>query len=214
MSHELRTPLNSLLILSSKLSRNPEGNLTAKQTEFAKTIHSSGNDLLMLINDILDLSKIESGTVVLDMGELRFSDMHSYVERTFRHVAESKGLDFAIELDPHLPRSIYSDSKRLQQVIKNLLSNAFKFTHHGKVSLAVAPAAAGWNPENDNLNHADEVIAFPLPTRASASPPTSSTSSSRRSSKRTAAPAASTAAPAWGWPSAANCRACWAAKFA
>jgi HAMP domain-containing protein/signal transduction histidine kinase/DNA-binding response OmpR family regulator len=160
MSHELRTPLNSLLILSEQLSRNPEGNLTAKQTEFAKTIHSSGNDLLMLINDILDLSKIESGTVVLDMGELRFTDMHSYVERTFRHVAESKGLDFAIELDPHLPRSIYSDSKRLQQVIKNLLSNAFKFTHHGKVSLCVAPAAAGWNRENDNLNHADEVIAF------------------------------------------------------
>jgi signal transduction histidine kinase/DNA-binding response OmpR family regulator len=160
MSHELRTPLNSLLILSEQLSRNPEGNLTAKQTEFAKTIHSSGNDLLMLINDILDLSKIESGTVVLDMGELRFTDMHSYVERTFRHVAESKGLDFAIELDADLPRSIYSDSKRLQQVIKNLLSNAFKFTHHGKVSLSVAPAAAGWNPENDNLNHADGVIAF------------------------------------------------------
>ncbi len=98
MSHELRTPLNSLLILSDQLSKNPEGNLTPKQTEFAKTIHSSGNDLLMLINDILDLSKIESGTVVVDVGEVRLADLHSYVERTFRHVAESKGVDFVIEM--------------------------------------------------------------------------------------------------------------------
>src|SRR5690606_35212399 len=94
MSHELRTPLNSLLILSDQLSRNPDGNLTMKQTEYAKTIQSSGNDLLMLINDILDLSKIESGTVVLDVGELRFTDLCGYVERTFRHVAESKGVNF------------------------------------------------------------------------------------------------------------------------
>src|SRR5207302_1684077 len=82
------------------------------------------------------------------------------VERTFRPVAESKGLDFAIELDAHLPRAIFSDSKRLQQVIKNLLSNAFKFTHHGKVSLTVAPAYGGWNPDNENLNHAETVVAF------------------------------------------------------
>src|SRR5436305_15085470 len=134
MSHELRTPLSSLLILSDQLSKNPEGNLTGKQTEFAKTIHSAGTDLLMLINDILDLSKIESGTVVVDVGELRLDDLHHYVERTFRHVAESKGLDFAIHLDPGLPRSIFTDSKRLQQVIKNLLSNAFKFTQYGQVA--------------------------------------------------------------------------------
>src|SRR5205085_8613045 len=121
--HELRTPLNSLLILSDQMSRNPEGNLTPKQTEFSKTIHSSGNDLLMLINDILDLSKIESGTVVVDVGELRLADLHSYVERTFRHVADAKGVGFAIEVDPLAPRVIYTDAKRLQQVIKNLLSN-------------------------------------------------------------------------------------------
>src|SRR5207249_9397216 len=125
MSHELRTPLNSLLILSDQLSKNPDGNLSSKQTEFAKTIHSSGTELLSLINDILDLSKIESGTVVVDVGELRLADLHSYVERTFRHMAESKGLEFLIHLDANLPKSIFTDCKRLQQVIKNLLSNAF-----------------------------------------------------------------------------------------
>src|SRR5438105_8224204 len=120
MSHDLRTPLNSLLILAQQLSENPEGNLTGRQTEFAKTIHSSGNDLLMLINDILDLSKIESGTVVVDAGELRLSDLQSYVERTFGHVAEAKGVSFAIDLDPQLPKFMVTDAKRLQQVIKNL----------------------------------------------------------------------------------------------
>src|ERR1700755_1776928 len=106
MSHELRTPLNSLLILSDQLCKNSEGNLTPKQTEFSKTIHSSGNDLLMLINDILDLSKIESGTVVVDASELRLDDLGGYVERTFRHVAESKNLDFLLRFDPRLPKSI------------------------------------------------------------------------------------------------------------
>ncbi|MEX2173688.1 MAG: HAMP domain-containing protein [Pirellulaceae bacterium] len=160
MSHELRTPLNSLLILSDQLSKNPEGNLTPRQTEFAKTIHSSGNDLLMLINDILDLSKIESGTVMVDVVELRLDDLDSYVERTFRHVAESKGVDFAIELDPLVPKSVLTDAKRLQQVIKNLLSNAFKFTHHGRVKLIVEPVTGGWNPDNETLNQAASVVAF------------------------------------------------------
>src|SRR5205814_9357200 len=128
MSHELRTPLNSLLILSDQLSQHPDGNLSSKQTEFAKTIHSSGNDLLMLINDILDLSKIESGTVVVDVGELRFPDLVDYVERTFRHVAEIKGLDFSIEIGPGIARSTFTDSKRLQQIIKHLLSYAFQLT--------------------------------------------------------------------------------------
>ncbi|MCC6492617.1 MAG: response regulator, partial [Pirellulales bacterium] len=160
MSHELRTPLNSLLILSDQLSKNPDGNLSPKQTDYAKTIHSSGNDLLMLINDILDLSKIESGTVVLDVGELRFADLHSYVERTFRHVAEQKGVDFVVEIDPMLPRTLTTDSKRLQQIIKNLLSNAFKFTHHGQVSLRVGMARDGWHSDNDILNSSELNIAF------------------------------------------------------
>jgi signal transduction histidine kinase/DNA-binding response OmpR family regulator len=160
MSHELRTPLNSLLILSDQLSKNPDGNLTGKQTEFAKTIHSSGNDLLMLINDILDLSKIESGTVVVDVGELRLDDLQSYVERTFRHVAEAKNVDFVLDMADNLPKSIFTDAKRLQQIVKNLLSNAFKFTHYGQVKLAVASVDSGWNPENDSLNRATEVVAF------------------------------------------------------
>ncbi len=160
MSHELRTPLNSLLILSDQLSKNPEGNLTPKQTEFAKTIHSSGNDLLMLINDILDLSKIESGTVVVDVGEVGYNDLSRFVERTFRHVAEQRGLEFSVRVDPALSGSMHTDAKRLQQVIKNLLSNAFKFTHQGGVTLSMSQAKDGWNPENDELNRAARVIAF------------------------------------------------------
>jgi signal transduction histidine kinase/DNA-binding response OmpR family regulator/HAMP domain-containing protein len=160
MSHELRTPLNSLLILSDQLSKNPEGNLTPKQTEFAKTIHSAGNDLLMLINDILDLSKIESGTVVVDASEVRLDDLQNYVERTFRHVAEAKNVDFLMRLASNLPRSLFTDAKRLQQVIKNLLSNAFKFTHQGQVSLTVEAAHGGWSPYNEELNRASGVLAF------------------------------------------------------
>jgi HAMP domain-containing protein/signal transduction histidine kinase/CheY-like chemotaxis protein len=160
MSHELRTPLNSLLILSDQLSKNPDGNLTTKQEDFAKTIHSSGNDLLMLINDILDLSKIESGTVQVDAGDLRLEDLQGYVGRTFRHVAESKNLDFKIHFDKRLPRSMYTDAKRLQQIIKNLLSNAFKFTHHGEVSLTVESCSGGWSSDNEDLNQAAGVIHF------------------------------------------------------
>src|SRR5262245_48250872 len=160
MSHELRTPLNSLLILSDQLSKNPGGNLTPKQTEFAKTIHSSGNDLLNLINDILDLSKIESGTVQVDVGELRLEDLRRFVERTFRHVAEAKAVEFTMEFDKHLPESMLTDAKRLQQIIKNLLSNAFKFTHHGRVSLRVHPATLGWSGDHDDLSRAPYVLAF------------------------------------------------------
>jgi HAMP domain-containing protein/signal transduction histidine kinase/DNA-binding response OmpR family regulator len=160
MSHELRTPLNSLLILSDQLSRNLDGNLSHRQMDYAKTIHSSGNDLLNLINDILDLSKIESGTVVVDVGELRFADLHAFVERTFNHVAESKNLPFAIDLHPDLPRAIQTDAKRLQQILKNLLSNAFKFTRQGRVGLSIAPAEAGTRFESENLKTQEFVIGF------------------------------------------------------
>jgi len=160
MSHELRTPLNSLLILSDQLCINPERNLSARQVDFARIIHSSGNELLGLINDILDLSKIESGTVAVDVGELRFDELQRYVERTFRHVAESKNVRFSIRLDPSLPKSMFTDVKRLQQIIKNLLSNAFKFTHQGEVTLAIQPTGAGWSADNDDLNRTSEVLAF------------------------------------------------------
>src|SRR5213076_243202 len=160
MSHELRTPLNNLLILSDQLSRNTDGNLNPKQVEFAKTIHGSGNELLALIADILDLSKIESGTVAVEPSELRFDDLQRYVERTFRHVADTKKVDFRVSVDAALPRTMLTDIKRLQQIIKNLLSNAFKFTHVGNVSIAIAPAVSGWSAEAEHLDAADHVIAF------------------------------------------------------
>src|SRR5439155_5156705 len=148
MSHELRTPLNSILILGQQLSENGPGNLTPKQVEFARTIHSSGTDLLTLINDILDLSKIESGTVTVEVEEITFASIQDGVVRTFRHVAEAKKLAFHIDIDPSLPRSLSSDPKRLQQILKNLLSNAFKFTAQGTVSMTVRAAAGGWSPDH------------------------------------------------------------------
>ncbi|EEF24637.1 two-component sensor protein histidine protein kinase, putative, partial [Ricinus communis] len=160
MSHELRTPLNSLLILAQQLSDNPEGNLSAKQVEFAKTIHGSGSDLLTLINDILDLSKIESGTVTLDVSEYRFSNLRNYVDRTFRHMAEAKHLGFSVELADNLPTAVMTDTTRLQQVLKNLLSNAFKFTSHGNVSLTISLVTSGWTADHPHLLHADAVLAF------------------------------------------------------
>ncbi|WP_201859981.1 HAMP domain-containing protein [Microvirga soli] len=140
MSHELRTPLNSLLILSKLLTENSEGNLTDKQKEFAKTIHAAGSDLLSLINDILDLSKIESGTVSLEVSNVAFKDLVENMDRTFRQVAEERKLDFRVEVDPKLPLAIRTDSKRLQQVLRNLLSNAFKFTERGGVTLQIGSA--------------------------------------------------------------------------
>ncbi len=160
MSHELRTPLNSLLILSDQLCKNPDGNLVPKQVEFAKTIHSSGNDLLMLINDILDLSKIESGTVAVDISEIRLSDLGQYVERSFRHVAEAKNVEFLLTTGLQLPTFMVTDLKRLQQILKNLLSNAFKFTHNGHVALSIEEVYTGWSSDHEELNRAQQVIAF------------------------------------------------------
>jgi len=160
MSHELRTPLNSLLILSQILTENADGNLTAKQVGFAQTIHSSGSDLLDLINDILDLSKIESGTMAVDITAVSFGEVRKFVESTFRQMADLKGLQFEVNIDPELPAALQTDTKRLQQVLKNLLSNAFKFTERGSVALTARLATGGWNPEQELLNAANAVVAF------------------------------------------------------
>jgi len=160
MSHELRTPLNSILILGQQLSENPEQNLSSKQVEFARTIYSAGSDLLNLITDILDLSKIESGTVTVEPAELSFAALLESIARPFRHDAETRKLTFDVKLDPKLGRSFFSDQKRLQQVLKNLLSNAFKFTDHGGVRLEVVSATTGWSPDHPILRHAGTVVAF------------------------------------------------------
>ncbi|WP_198165104.1 HAMP domain-containing protein [Rhodoplanes sp. Z2-YC6860] len=160
MSHELRTPLNSILILGQQLTDNPEGNLSAKQVEFARTIHGAGTDLLNLISDILDLSKIESGTVTVDAQEVFLANLTEAIARPFRHEADNRHLAFDVEVDPHLGRTITTDSKRLQQVLKNLLSNAFKFTDQGGVRLTVSAAIGGWSPEHQLLNSSPAVVAF------------------------------------------------------
>jgi CheY-like chemotaxis protein/two-component sensor histidine kinase len=141
MSHELRTPLNSLLILSQQLASNPQGNLDAKQVKFAETIHDAGSDLLELINEILDLAKIESGTMNVDISAVSLESLADYVDRTFRGTAEEKGLQLDIHLEPDLPASILTDDMRLRQVLRNLLSNACKFTEQGRVELRVSRAA-------------------------------------------------------------------------
>ncbi|GAB3743419.1 HAMP domain-containing protein [Lysobacter olei] len=160
MSHELRTPLNSILILGQQLAENPESNLTNRQIEFAKTIHAAGTDLLHLISDILDLSKIESGTVTVESEELRFSHLRENLVRGFRHEAERRQLDFSVEIDPALGNSLSTDPKRLQQILKNLLSNAFKFTDHGSVRLRAYPATRGWHPDHNILSQVPMVVAF------------------------------------------------------
>ena len=160
MSHELRTPLNSILVLGQQLTDNPDGNLTSKQVEFARTIHGAGTDLLNLITDILDLSKIESGTVSVQAEEVFFGSLLDMIARPFRHEAESRNLGFEIETDPNLTRSLVTDSKRLQQVLKNLLSNAFKFTEHGSVRLRVFSAESGWSEDHPVLGKLASVVAF------------------------------------------------------
>jgi len=160
MSHELRTPLNSILILSQQLAENSAGNLIPKQVEFARNVHSSGSDLLNLINDILDLSKIESGTVSVEAEEISFAGLRDTIDRNFRHVAENKNLPFHVEFAPDLPRSLTSDSKRLQQILKNLLSNAVKFTSQGHVDVHVSLATSGWSVDHPVLSAAKQVVAF------------------------------------------------------
>jgi HAMP domain-containing protein/signal transduction histidine kinase/CheY-like chemotaxis protein len=140
MSHELRTPLNSLLILSKMLSENKDGNLTPEQVRFAKTVFESGNDLLGLINEILDLSKVEAGKMPIDPRKIVLPEIQEYVEQTFQHIAGQKNLQFDIKMVSSLPTEMYTDSNRLKQILKNLLSNAFKFTESGKVELSIYPS--------------------------------------------------------------------------
>ena len=143
ISHELRTPLNSMLVLSRLLSDNPDQNLTARQTEFARTIHGAGSDLLALIDDILDLSKIEAGRMDVEPSEVSFADLQSYVEQAFGVQAEEKGLRLSVSLDPRLPATMTTDAQRLQQILRNLLSNAVKFTAAGSVTLSISLAEPG-----------------------------------------------------------------------
>jgi signal transduction histidine kinase len=160
MSHELRAPLNNLLNLSDQLSKNLDDNLTPQQMESAKTIHSSGNDLLNFMSDLLDLSKIESGALEVDGGELRLDDFRQFVERTFRQVAEAKNIEFSVSFSENLPDSIVADATRLQQIIKKLLSSTFKFTLHGRVTLKVEQVTSGWSTDRESLNLAPSVLAF------------------------------------------------------
>lgn len=162
MSHELRTPLNSLLILAQQLYENPEGNLNDKQTRYAKTIHSCGDDLLELINDILDLSKIESGFITANISNILFSEIATFVETTFKPLSETKNLKFITEICPGLPESIDTDSQRLNQILKNLLSNAFKFTESGEVKLKIFNGEKKRPKGINSLNDSKQVVAFSI----------------------------------------------------
>ena len=171
MSHELRTPLNSILILGQQLSENTDRNLSSRQVEFAKTIHGAGTDLLNLISDILDLSKIESGTVTVECEELLFTHLQETIERNFRHEADARQLSFTADFDTRLGRAITTDSKRLLQVLKNLLSNAFKFTERGGVRLHVSVASGGWSSEHPTLSQAPSVVEFSVSDTGIGIPP-------------------------------------------
>jgi len=160
MSHELRTPLNSLLILAKLLGDDPDGNLTEKQIEFSKTIYQAGSDLLGLINDILDLSKVEAGRMDVNVTEVLLAGELASLERAFTAGAEEKGLTFELDFGPGAPATVETDPQRLQQVLRNLLSNAFKFTEEGTVILRVAPADPSLQFAGEILSHADEVVAF------------------------------------------------------
>jgi signal transduction histidine kinase/DNA-binding response OmpR family regulator/HAMP domain-containing protein len=160
MSHELRSPLNSLLLLAEQLRQNRDQNLTGKQLEMVRVMHASGGDLLHLINDILDLSKIEAGSATLDIADVAPSALASELDKGFRYQAEAKGLAFRIDFAPDLPPLLRTDFQRLKQVLTNLLSNALKFTSRGGVTLSARVAHRGWNRANPGLEHAPLVVAF------------------------------------------------------
>ena len=158
MSHELRTPLNSIMLLSDLLAKNKD--LKDKDVEYAETIKASGNELLNLINDILDLSKIEAGAATIEISQQKLSDIVDSLKKTYKQTAEEKNLKYSSRIDPSLPDSIVTDEKRLLQILKNLLSNAFKFTEKGSVTLNIARAVEGWSRDNVYLNNAGFVAAF------------------------------------------------------
>src|SRR5256886_243339 len=160
MSHELRTPLNSMLILSRQLAENTDDNLSSKQVQFAETIHSSGSDLLSLINDILDLSKIESGMMGIELSEVLVSEIAEQLQRSFHQLAQDKDLEFLIDRGDDMALTVYTDDTRWQQFLMNLLANAFNFTEEGKVVLRIAPAPADETYHLESLNRAREVVAF------------------------------------------------------
>jgi len=162
MSHELRTPLNSLLILAQQLYENAEGNLNDKQIRYAKTIHSCGDDLVQLINDILDLSKIESGFITANISSVRFSEIAAFVETTFKPISEARHLQFTIETGATLPSAIETDIQRLNQILKNLLSNSFKFTEKGSVRLKIYEANNWKRGNSASLDAATKVVAFAI----------------------------------------------------
>ena len=172
MSHELRTPLNNLLILARMLAENREGTLTPRQIRYSEAIHSSATDLLALINDVLDFSKIESGKMDVEVGSVRFTELRDLTLRAFRHVAEAKGLDFSIELAGSLPaETIVTDVRRLRQVLRNLLSNALKFTERGSVRLRMEHASGGWISTHPVLDRGESVIAFSVADTGIGIPP-------------------------------------------
>lgn len=162
ISHELRTPLNSLLVFSEQLLRNPDAHLTPREVEFAQTIHASGHDLLVLINDILDLAKIESGTTIVDATDVSLQDMIDDIQRMFLHVATDRKLALRLQVEADVPASMLTDSRKLQQILRNLLSNAFKFTEMGSVTFRVRLAQNGWSEGHPILSRAEHVVAFAI----------------------------------------------------
>src|SRR5439155_15586577 len=160
MSHELRTPLNSLLILAKLLADNKERNLSDKQVEYAKTIYASGGDLLTLINEILDLSKVEAGKMQVEPRDIGFGSIKEFVARSFQPVADDKGLKFGVGIDAKLPPVIRTDPQRLQQVLKNLLANAFKFTERGSVELRMTLAERGTRRFQNPVLQSGRVVGF------------------------------------------------------
>jgi signal transduction histidine kinase/HAMP domain-containing protein/ActR/RegA family two-component response regulator len=160
MSHELRTPLNSLLILAEQLQDNPTHNMTETQVEYASVILASGKDLLSLLNSILELAKVESGTITVDTTDVPTRELHSTLLREFEHVAQAKGLGYSVDVAPGTPESFVTDPQRLLQILKNVIANAFKFTEQGEVQVRVCVAQNGWSRDTESLTDAPSVVAF------------------------------------------------------